>query len=84
MTSGNIGTNYRKETIGMNQLINLVADKLNLPTGRVIYLAYEYAENVPHGKKQQRKIVRAIHNDELPPEVEDFVLDTLSGRSKPL
>lgn len=68
----------------MNALITMTADKLHLPTGRVIYLAYEYAEKVPHSKKKQLKIVQAIQNNELPEEVFDFCVDTLSNRSEPI
>jgi len=68
----------------MNHLITLTADKLNLPTGRVIYLAYEYAEKVPHGKKKHKAIVQKIMRDEIPPEVEDFCLYTLANRAQPL
>ena len=64
----------------MNNLIILASEKLNLPTGRVIYLAYEYAEKVPHGKKKHRAIVKTIMADGIPPIVEDFCLDVLSGR----
>lgn len=68
----------------MHNLIKLTSIKLNLPAEKVVYLAYEYAEKVPHTKKEKLKIAHTIFKDEIPPEVEDFALDTLSGRSKPL
>jgi len=65
----------------MNNLIILTAEKLHLETGRVIYLAYEYAENIPHSKRRQRAIVRTIMADGIPSIVEDYCLDVLSNRA---
>lgn len=61
-------------------LVNDAASRLNVTVHRVFGLAFEYAEE-PHSKNYiMNKYLEWEHRHIVPPPVEDFILDVMSGR----
>ena len=73
----------------MQTLIS-VCVRFNISPARVIYLAYDYSEVRCHHKQKQKDFLTWLEKDEegnftmvyLPPFIQDFCLDVLTGRTK--